>query len=90
MGDPITISVRAAPGARVSEVLGRYGDDGWKIRIAAVPEQGKANTELCAFLARLLGVGRGDVEVMAGGSGRDKLVRIHGVDLAKVTDVLDA
>ena len=47
------ISVTVSPGARRSELVGRHGD-GWRARIAAPPERGRANEALCKLLAEAL------------------------------------
>jgi uncharacterized protein (TIGR00251 family) len=47
-----------------------------KVRIAAAPEKGKANAELCAFLARHYGVPKSAVTILSGASSPRKLVRI--------------
>lgn len=66
------------PGSRRCEVVGPYGD-AWKVRVTAAPEKGKANVELCAFLAGLLGVNCNQVAVVAGARSRDKLVEVRGI-----------
>ena len=45
---PIRISVRVSPGARRTEVVGRHGG-GWRVRVAAPPERGRANEALIEF-----------------------------------------
>jgi uncharacterized protein YggU (UPF0235/DUF167 family) len=72
------IRIRAIPGSRACVIVGPYGD-AWKVRVTAAPEQGKANAELCSYLATLLGVARGDVTVIGGAGSRDKLVQITGI-----------
>jgi hypothetical protein len=47
-----------------------------KVRIAAAPEKGKANAELCAFLARHYGVPKSAVTILSGQTSPRKLVRI--------------
>jgi uncharacterized protein YggU (UPF0235/DUF167 family) len=47
-----------------------------KVKVAAVPERGKANAELCAFLAKECGVARTAVEVISGQTGPMKVVRV--------------
>jgi uncharacterized protein YggU (UPF0235/DUF167 family) len=84
-----TVRVRAVPGSRVDQIMGRY-DDGWKIRVVAAADRGKANIALCTYLARTCGVDRADVEVIAGHTGRDKLVRVRGVSSAEIARMLDA
>jgi hypothetical protein len=83
------VRLRAVPGADRTRVVGTYGE-GWKVRIAAAPEQGRANAELCGFLAKLAGVPRGDVDVVTGSGSRDKLVEVRGVEFDVLRGLLDA
>jgi len=73
------IRFRVAPGASRSDVVGRHGE-GWKVRVAAAPERGKANDALIGLLADVLPVGRSDVVVVSGASSRDKIVAVNGID----------
>ena len=62
----ILLAVKVTPRASRSEVTG-FGDDGsLRVRIAAVPEKGKANDELRALLSRYFGVSRTNVEIVSG------------------------
>jgi len=73
------IRVRAVPGSRRAEIVGRYGE-GWKIRVTAAPERGRANDELVRLLSTALGVERGAIRVVAGQASRDKVIEIEGVE----------
>ena len=84
---PVRIRVRVSPGARRTVVTGRHGD-GWKIRVAATPERGRANEALAAHLADLLGVPRPAVRIAAGAASRDKIVEIDGRTLSEVDAAL--
>jgi uncharacterized protein (TIGR00251 family) len=84
---PTRISVRVSPGARRTQVAGRYGD-GWKVRVAAPPERGRANEALAEHLAELLGVPRRAVRVAAGAASRDKVVEIDGRTAADIERAL--
>ena len=77
------INVTVSPGARRSELVGRHGD-GWRARIAAPPERGRANEALCKLLAEALSVPRGSVRVVAGQSARAKVVEIDGLEPAEI------
>lgn len=79
------IQVRVSPNARRSELVGPYGD-GWKVRVAAVPEDGKANAELVRFLAEVLGVR--DVRIVGGASSPSKVVEVDGVSAEQVRAAL--
>jgi len=66
-------TIKVVPRANRSEVVGRMEDGALKVKVAAVPEDGKANEELCRVLAAYFGVAR--VEVIAGKTGTRKMVR---------------
>ena len=68
-------------------MTGWYGD-AVKIRLAAPPVDGAANTALVAFLAERLGLPRTSVTVVAGATGRRKRVRIAGLSLDQVLGAL--
>jgi len=86
-GSSTLLMLRCVPGARRSEVVGRYGDR-WKLRLAAAPEKGRANAELVALLAERLDLPRSAVEITRGHTSRDKEVRIHGLSPAAVEERL--
>jgi len=58
--------------------MGRHGD-AVRIRIAAPPVEGAANTELVRFIAGRLGLARSAVSIARGHTGRRKTVVIEGV-----------
>jgi len=69
------LSVKAVPGASKSE-LGEVRDGRLKVRIAAAPEDGKANEELRSFLAKTLGLPKKDVVLVSGEKSRLKILRL--------------
>ena len=72
----MTIKIKVTPSAARTEFAGEMADGTLKVQVAAPPEKGRANEELCVFLARHYGVGRRQVEVVSGHSAARKLVRI--------------
>jgi hypothetical protein len=72
------LRLRVAPGARESAVVGRHGE-GWKVRVSAAPERGRANDALVELLSETLAVARSDVHVVSGLSRRDKIVELSGI-----------
>jgi uncharacterized protein len=54
-----------------------------RVRVAAPALEGRANRELCRFLAHELGVPRTRVRVTAGESSRRKVVSVDGVGLVE-------
>ena len=76
-GSTIFLSVHAQPGAKRTEVQGIYGD-ALKIRLAARPVEGAANTELIRFLADVFNVRHRDVALTQGETSRHKQFVITG------------
>lgn len=70
------LTVRVTPRARRDEVAGILEDGTLRIRVAAPPVEGKANTALLAFLAKVLGVRKTRLEIVAGEKGLDKIISI--------------
>jgi uncharacterized protein YggU (UPF0235/DUF167 family) len=58
-----------SPGASRTELAGRHGE-GWKARIAAPPERGRANQALLDLLAEKLRLPRSRLAVVAGRTSR--------------------
>jgi len=72
------IRVKAVPGASRDSIDGVLGDR-LKIRVAAPPEQGRANAAIERLLAAALSVPPRDIEVVAGHTGPEKQVRLRGI-----------
>ena len=75
--------LRVSPGATRSRIVGRHGD-GWKIRVAAPPEDGRANAAVVRLIASSVSVSRDAVTLVSGHGSRDKVVELTGIDLARV------
>lgn len=70
------LRVKVTPKSPKTEIAGELSDGTLKVRVAAPPERGKANAELCAFLAREVGVPVSRVEVVSGHTASLKMVRV--------------
>lgn len=75
-GDDLILTLRIQPKASRDEVCGLHGE-AIKIRITAPPVEGKANAHLIKLLAKHFKVPKGQVTLISGENGRDKVVRIH-------------
>jgi uncharacterized protein (TIGR00251 family) len=69
------LDVKVQPGAARSEAAGLQGDR-LRLRIAAAPEDGKANEELRSFLAKALGCGKKDIRLQSGEKSRLKTLEL--------------
>jgi uncharacterized protein (TIGR00251 family) len=82
MLDSTRLQLRVSPGASRAAVVGRHGA-GWKVRVAAPPEAGRANEAVLRLLAETLQLTRRDVELVAGHASRDKVVSVSWIDPAE-------
>ena len=80
--DGVRLTVQVHPRASRTEVAGVHGD-ALKVRLMAPPVDGAANAALVEFLAGVLGVKRGAVELVAGETGRRKVLVVTGISAAE-------
>ena len=80
---PCLLAVKAVPNAPRNAVTGWLGDV-LKLKVHAPALEGRANEELCAFLADQLRLPRRAVSVARGETSRQKLVRVAGLTLAEI------
>lgn len=73
----LVLKIKVIPRSPKTEIVGTMDDGTLKVRVAAVPDKGKANAELCAFLAKEHGVPRDHVSIMTGETSTMKQVRIR-------------
>jgi uncharacterized protein len=83
------VRLRVSPGARSDELVGRYGE-GWKVRVAASPEDGRANDAVLDLLARELSLPRRSLSIVSGRAAREKVVLMEGIDRAESERRLEA
>ncbi|MPM28509.1 hypothetical protein SDC9_75035 [bioreactor metagenome] len=73
------ITVRVTPRSSRNEVSEILADGTVKIRLTAAPVDGKANENLIEYLAKVLDINKSSIEIVAGMTGREKLVTILGL-----------
>ncbi|MDR2518122.1 MAG: DUF167 domain-containing protein [Spirochaetaceae bacterium] len=74
-GDAIHLSLKVLPGASSSRLL-EAREGRLRVKIAAPPEDGKANAALRDFLAKLLGCPKKSVAILSGEKSRLKTVSL--------------
>lgn len=83
----VVLVLHVQPGAKKTEIVGVHGT-ALKIRLAALPVDGKANQALINFLAAQLGVSKRSVTLIGGETSRAKRLRIVGIDAETVRSQL--
>ena len=71
----IILQIKVQPNAKKTELVSRQGDS-LKIRVAAPPEEGKANDALIKFLAKLFDIPRSSIEIISGKTTKLKRVKL--------------
>jgi uncharacterized protein (TIGR00251 family) len=82
-----SLRLRVSPGAKRSEIVGRHGE-GWKVRVTAQAERGKANDALLELLADALSVPGSAIRIVAGEGSRDKVIAVEGMTIEHVHRLL--
>jgi uncharacterized protein (TIGR00251 family) len=85
--DGVVLSVRVTPKSRKSgagEVIEVEGKAYLTFHLHSPPEKGKANKELFKTLAKVLGVARSGLELLAGETSRMKRILVRGKTTAEI------
>jgi uncharacterized protein (TIGR00251 family) len=88
VADGVIIAVRVVPGSSRAGVHGVTGHE-LRVKVCSPPVDGRANEELCAVLASVVGVKPRMIEVVGGHLARSKQVLVRG-ELAEVQRALEA
>lgn len=78
------LAVRITPRARRNEIAGILDDGTVRVRLTTTAAEEKANPALLEFLAEVLDISTDSIEIVAGRTGKDKLVTILNLDAASV------
>ena len=88
----IVLRVRIAPNSSSCSIGGIQispdGDEYLKISVHSVPEKGKANKELVAFLAKLLRLAKSKFRIISGETDRNKKILLETT--AEVQEIVQA
>ena len=75
----VTFEVRVTPRSSSNRILGT--DEGvLRVALTTPPIDGAANDALRKLVSKRLGVPKSSVEIVRGKRGRNKLLRVYGVD----------
>ena len=84
------MAVRVTPRTSRNEVTAIQDDGTVKVRLASSSREGDANDALVTYLAEVLGVSRSNIEIVAGVTGRDKLISILDMEKDELHNRLTA
>jgi uncharacterized protein (TIGR00251 family) len=78
------LAVRVTPRASHNEIVELMEDGTIRVRLAAPPSDNEANEALLNYLSEVLGVSKSRLDIVAGVSGRDKLISVVDMDAETV------
>lgn len=70
------IHVKVVPCAKKTEFTGKMDDEAYKIKLKAIPENGKANNELIKYLSKTFSINKKDISIISGHTNTHKLLKI--------------
>lgn len=79
IGEQVEISIKVVPNAKKTEAVG-VENNALKLRLAALPIDGRANSELIAFFSKSFKIPKSDIEILSGELGRSKRIRVAKSD----------
>ncbi|MDR0890910.1 MAG: DUF167 domain-containing protein [Endomicrobium sp.] len=83
------IKVKVILNAKRNEVVSRIGSI-LRVKLRAEAVEGKANKELCDFLADFFDVKKSMIFLRKGERGKEKTIEIIGRSEEKLTEILDS
>jgi uncharacterized protein (TIGR00251 family) len=71
----IVLDLKVSPRASKTEVVG-FSEGTLKVKLAAMPEKGKANEELRSLLGSIFAVPKSRIEIVAGRTSAHKRIKV--------------
>ena len=84
----VVLPVRAKPGARRNAIEGCH-DNQLTVAVTAAAEKGKANRAILALLAKVLGLPKSSLEIIAGTTSGQKRVLIRGSEPVRIRESIE-
>jgi len=85
----VTFAVKVHPRARKNAITGIIGNT-LKLAVTAPPVEGKANEAVIEFFADFFAIPRSSVSIASGETSRNKVVRVSGISIQRVRELLAA
>ncbi len=90
--DGVLIDIEVRPGTKTVKIPSGYNP--WRkrieVRLSRQAQKGKANEQLIRELSGTLGIKENDVTLISGHTAHRKTVRIRGMNLEQVNDLMES
>jgi uncharacterized protein (TIGR00251 family) len=81
----VIINLKVIPNSSKNEICGVIldadGEQLLKVKVTAVPDEGKANKALIKFLAEEFSVSKSNIEIISGKTARNKKILLHSSEI---------
>ncbi len=84
----VVFEIWVQPRSARNEIRGLKGD-ALRVRVTSPPIEGRANKACTGLLAKELGIGKSQVEIIGGLKSRTKLVRVAGITPDKIRRITE-
>jgi uncharacterized protein (TIGR00251 family) len=83
----VVLQVQVQPRSSRNQLVGLQGE-ALKITLTSPPVEGAANKACCAYLAKIFGLPKSAVELLAGDKSRQKRILLNGLVLQTAATIL--
>ena len=87
--DGVVLRLQVQPRSSRNQLVGMQ-EDLLKLKLCSPPVEGAANKSCCEYLAKLFGISKSSVVLIAGDKARKKRVLLLNIDLSVVENILRA
>ncbi len=81
------LEVKVIPNAHKNEII-RWEGNRLVLKIQGVPERGKVNDSLIAFLAKTFGITQSQIKIHSGKTSRFKKLDIQGISIETIRNIV--
>ncbi|RAL55478.1 hypothetical protein BLD25_04475 [Candidatus Gracilibacteria bacterium GN02-872] len=71
------LKVKVITNAQKTEITGELEDGTIKLKVRAIPEKGKANSEIIEYFSKILNLNKSKIEIISGKTSKIKLLKIE-------------
>ncbi|RKW20771.1 DUF167 domain-containing protein [Candidatus Gracilibacteria bacterium] len=71
------LKVKVITNAQKTEIIGELEDGTIKLKVRAIPEKGKANSEIIEYFSKILNLNKSKIEIISGKTSKIKLLKIE-------------
>lgn len=82
------IKIKVIPKSSINSIIG-FENEILKIKLTTVPEKGFANKALIDLLSKSLKIPKSSILILKGKTSSSKIVRLEGVSIDELTDILN-